>query len=119
MSLEIEDNVSTFMDVIRTVQTIHRNDMDQIQLNISTILADLTQINTSLTSSTSNIAAFVQSELSSVRNHSITLAQNISAITGQVSLLIKKIFQCGYISSDLLDSCRVFHLYIPEQFLVA
>ena len=93
LSLEIKDSVSTFMDMIQTVQTIHMNDTDQIRVNISTILADLTHINTSLTSSASNISAFVQSELSSVRDHSLMLVQNVSALTGQVLLLEERSYE--------------------------
>ena len=88
---EMRDNISTLKGVIQTVQTIHENDIDQIQMNVSTML---TQVNTSLSNSltffTTDAAANISTlkrEIFSVQNHSVTLAQNVSALLNQISHL--------------------------------
>jgi chromosome segregation ATPase len=101
LSAEI-DGVKVSMSVLQSriqmVQAIHENDMDQIRMNMSTML---TQINTSLigslqrftdkaASNISELSRNVQRELSGVRNHSLMLAQNVSALIDQVSLLDKR-----------------------------
>ena len=85
---EMRDNISTLK---QTMQTTHENDIDQIRMNVSTIL---TQVNTSLSTSllffTTDAATNISSlkrEIFSVQNHSITLAQNVSALLDQVSRL--------------------------------
>ena len=112
LSIEI-DRVKASMiiltDVIQTVQATHKRDMVQIRMNVSTMLA---QINTSLTSSlllfadkaASNISELnkdFQRELSSVRNHSLMLAQNL---TDQVMHLKRRSYELGMNASALESS---------------
>jgi chromosome segregation ATPase len=101
LSMEIDGvkvSMSTLQSRIQIVQATHENDMDQIRMNVSTML---TQINTSLIeslqhftkkamSNISELSRDVQRELSGVRNHSLMLAQNVSALTDRVSLLDKR-----------------------------
>jgi predicted nucleic acid-binding Zn-ribbon protein len=98
LSAEIDGvkvRMSTLQSWIQTVQATHENDMDQIRMNVSTML---TQINASLIeslqhftekamSNISELSRDVQRELSGVRNHSFMFTQNVSALTDRVSLL--------------------------------
>lgn len=101
LSMEIKgvkNSMSTLQNGIQSVQATHENDIDQIRKNVSTML---TQINTSLIGSlqrfvdraASNISELdknVQRELSDMRNHSLMLAQNVSVLIEQVSLLDRR-----------------------------
>ena len=112
LSIEIDSvKASMFIltDMIHTMQATHERDVVQIRMNVSTMLA---QINTSLTSSlllfadkaASNISELnkdFQRELSSVRNHSLMLAQNL---TDQVMHLKRRSYELGMNASALESS---------------
>ena len=101
LSVEIEgvkNIMSTLQNGIQTVQVTHENDINQIGMNVSTML---TQINTSLIGSlqrfadeaASNISELnrnVERELSGARNHLLMLTQNVSVLIEQVSLLDRR-----------------------------
>ncbi|MCG8621393.1 MAG: hypothetical protein MJE68_05235, partial [Proteobacteria bacterium] len=101
LSMEIErvnNSMSTLQKGIQTVQATHENDINQIGMNVSTML---TQINTSLigslqhfadeaASNISELNRYVEGELSGARNHSLMLTQNVSILIEQVSLLDRR-----------------------------
>ena len=112
LSIEIDQmkaSMLTLTDMIQTVQAAHKRDVVQIRMNVSTMLA---QINTSLTSSlllfadkaASNISELnkdFQRELSSVRNHSLMLVQNL---TDQVMHFKRRSYELSMNASALESS---------------
>ena len=94
LSMEIEKVKDSLEDMIQTVQTMHENDINQIQMNVSAINTSLSSSILLLTNETSsNISELTkdaQREISDVRDYSLVLAQNVSVLTNQTSLLIER-----------------------------
>ena len=100
---------------LSSLKKTHRNDTNEIRTSTSTIL---TQINTSLSSSllsftneaASNISKLnkiVQMDISSVRNHSLTLAQNVSVLTDRMSFLERRLYKLETNATKLQGSLRL------------
>ena len=91
---KIKHDISTLRNIIQTVQATQENDMDLIQVNISTILMKINTSLTTLVMSFTNEAASniteLKREVSNARNYSLILGKNVSALTHQVLLLEKR-----------------------------
>ena len=94
LSMEIEKVKDSLEDKIQTVQTMHKSDINQIQMNVSAIKTSLSSSILLLTNKTSlkisEIAKDIQREISDFRDYSLVLAQNVSVLTNQVSLLERR-----------------------------
>ena len=95
----LNKTIEGLKESLSSLKKTHRNDTDEIRTSTSTMLA---QINTSLSNSllsltneaASNISKLnkdVQTDISSVRNHSLTLAQNVSVLADRMSFLESKL----------------------------
>ena len=96
----LSKTIEELKESLSSLEKTHRNDTNEIRTSTSTML---TQINTSLSNSllsltneaASNISKLkkvVQMDISSVRNHSLTLAQNVSVLADRMLFLERRLY---------------------------
>ena len=107
----LSKTIEGLKESLSSLEKTHRNDTNEIRTSTSTML---TQINTSLSNSLlsftneaalniSKLNKVVQMDISSVRNHSLMLAQNVSVLADRMSFLERRSYKLERNATELQD----------------